>query len=536
MRGTRAKVVIFFCMLGAMIAVGCNALLDFDSFTYDPSGSEAGGDTTTTEGGGDAGDGGCIDPTGFGGKGCYRCAPTTNDQLLNACTNAKFETFDNAMRIQGFDPNNPRPPLVDGGPTPPPFDAGVVTPTDSGVDPVPPCEGPNGNDGPLFTRPNPVIVFGATGFPMDVIAKAMGSDVTMFYREEGSCVGWASMLLNAPKAGDTGKEEVTYFDNTTGVGTRCTLASSHPADVNLAALFAETCAGQNGLPPNVSVPADVQDFLGPANPVMFAVPATSKERVISAEAAYKVYGFGNASGVAPWTDEFYIFRRTPSSGNQQSTARSILLPPDALRGRDSAGSSNMRRALQQSDKPDITIGISSSEIIDINRDVMKSLAYQHYNQAVGFYPDSDPGQFDRRNVRDGHYFMWIPLHVMVKTVAGDPISAQNTVLDPDGSKKATRDAAVKKLVFVMVNRQEPPVKSVNMFNALKVIGNIPQCAMRVTRTKEAAPLEPFTPSTSCACAFEAASPGSAPAECKPCTGPADCAGSSKPTCSFGFCE
>ena len=82
----------------------------------------------------------------------------------------------------------------------------------------------------------------------------------------------------------------------------------------------------------------------------------------------------------------------------------------------------MRRALQQSDQPGKTIGISSSEIVDINRDVMKALAYQHFKQTVGFYPDSDPGAFDRRNVRDGHYYMWIPLHVMVRTSAGDPIT------------------------------------------------------------------------------------------------------------------
>src|SRR4051794_26213390 len=44
----------------------------------------------------------CIDPTGFGGKGCFRCAPTTNAELLSACTMSHFETFDNAARITGF--------------------------------------------------------------------------------------------------------------------------------------------------------------------------------------------------------------------------------------------------------------------------------------------------------------------------------------------------------------------------------------------------------------------------------------------------
>src|SRR3954471_23815754 len=41
-----------------------------------------------------ADDAGCWDDAGFGGLGCYRCTPTTNDQLLNACTKHAFVPFD----------------------------------------------------------------------------------------------------------------------------------------------------------------------------------------------------------------------------------------------------------------------------------------------------------------------------------------------------------------------------------------------------------------------------------------------------------
>ena len=528
--GVRAQFVVLTLLLGGA-AIACNSLLDFDSFEIKAADGGGGGIDAPTDGPTDTdggGDGGCIDPTGFGGKGCFRCTPTTNEELLNACTSSQFEQFDNAARIMGFDPAKPTPDLVDGGPTPPPFDAGATTPVDSGVVTVPDCD---------LTKPNPVIVLGATGFPLDVIAKAMGDDATIFYLEKGSCDGVASMILNAPKAGDGSNPDVLVFDKTSGASTKCRLQTPHPADINLSALFAESCAGQSGLPSmNVQLPAGVEDLLGPVNPVMFAVPATSSERVISAEAAYKVYGFGFASGVNPWVDENYIFRRTASSGNQQTVARTLMLPVGGLRGTDSSGSSNMRRALQQSDQPGKTIGISSSEIIDINRDVMKSLAYQHYKQNVGFYPDSDPGGFDRRNVRDGHYFMWIPLHVMVRTSAGDPVAASNTELEllPNNSK-AQRDAAVRKLALVMVNRLEAPVPSVDLFGALKKVGNVPQCAMKVTRSREGAPLTPINPSTKCGCAFEAASPGTTLPDCKRCNGPSECSGS-RPTCSFGFCE
>jgi hypothetical protein len=328
---------------------------------------------------------------------------------------------------------------------------------------------------------------------------------------------------------------MVWFDKTSGASAKCTVDTPQPADISLSALFAESCAGQSGLPSmNVQLPAGVEDLLGPVNPVMLAAPATSNERVISAEGAYRVYGFGAASGVAPWVDENYIFRRTASSGNQQTVARTLGLPVGGLRGRDSSGSSNMKKALQQSDQPNKTIGISSSEIVDINRDVMKSLAYQHYGQKVGFYADSDPGAFDRRNVRDGHYFMWIPLHVLVRTNAGDPVAASNSTLEATNTK-AQRDAAVKKLSFVMVSRLEPPVPSVDLFGALKKVGNVPQCAMKVTRTKEGAPLTPFTASAKCGCAFEAASPGTTLPDCKRCKDATECGGS-RPTCSFGFCE
>jgi hypothetical protein len=123
----------------------------------------------------------------------------------------------------------------------------------------------------------------------------------------------------------------------------------------------------------------------------------------------------------------------------------------------------------------------------------------------------------------------------VRTNAGDPVAAPNTRLDPLGTNKASRDAAVKLLTLVMASRQEAPVRSVDLFGALKKIGNVPQCAMHVTRAKDGAPLEPFKPSASCGCAFEAASPGTTGAECTRCTDASACP-STHPRCTFGFCE
>jgi len=493
--------------------MGCSALLGFGD--YEVVGGDGG---EALEASSDAGfdgateEAGCIDTLGFNGRGCFRCPPTNNEELLSACTSAAFETFDNVTRIPGFDPAKRRPPLVDAGPPLPAFDAGTSTPTDAGGGTVDPC--------PVATRPNPVFVLGATGFPLDVVQRAMGTKATMFYAEKGSCEGIDAIVTPGAQIITAGTK-VAYFDATSGTRTECTVEEDHPVDVGTSALFAETC--------KLSLPPDVQDLLGPVNPVGFAVPATSDERVISAEAAYRVYGFV-PSGVAPWDLEELVFRRRPSSGNQTTVALTLGLPNEAMRGRDSNGSSNMLRALQSSPQPKKTIGISSSEIVDVNRSAMKWLAYQHFAQPAGFYPDSSPTTFDRRNVRDGHYFVWIPLHVYARVSAGEIVGAPGQAV--------TRDAdAVKSLALVMTSRAAAPNPSVDLFGALGRLGNVPQCAMRVTRKKEGAPLEPFKPALACDCAFEAAVPnGAPPPSCKRCTDASACTDPARPSCNFGYCE
>lgn len=509
-----------FLVLGLSTAA-CDGWAHGDRYEYDYPGSSGSSGRDHGTSGNVATPEPCIDPSGFGGKGCWSCPATTSEQLLSACTTARYETFDNRERIAGFDPNDPRPP-AEPGPALPPFEGGSSTEPDPNAPPAPAC--------PIATKPNPVMVFGATGFPMETIAKAMGGHATIFFQEKGSCEGVASLVLSQRMSG-----EVVYYD-ADGTKNRCALQEEHPVDVSLSALFAQTCANQAGLAEPVALPADIADFQGPVSPVMFAVPATSKERAISAEAAYRVYGLGSGSGVAPWTDEHVVFRRRASSGNQQTVALTLGLDPNTLRGRDSNGSSNMLQALLTVSTPQKSLGISSSEIVDTNRDVMKALAYKHYGQSAAFYPDSDPGALDRRNVRDGHYFMWMPLHVLVRTSGGDPVAPSNVTLDPEGAGKADRDAAVKRLVYVMTSRQQAPVASVDLFGALKRIGTVPQCAMKVKRAKEGAPLEPFTPTVACGCAFEAAAPGTTSPDCTPCKTQSDCAGSGKNVCSFGFCE
>ena len=72
--------------------------------------------------------------------------------------------------------------------------------------------------------------------------------------------------------------------------------------------------------------------------------------------------------------------------------------------------------------------------------------------------------------------------------------------------------------------------------AVSKSGLVPPCAMTVKRTSEMGPLQAYSPPAACGCYFEATVPdGQAPASCRSCVGPADCAGD-RPACNNGYCE
>jgi hypothetical protein len=62
------------------------------------AGADSGG-----SGGVDGGEGGAANCEPQGDLDCYPCAPTTNEQFLNQCSDAECSPFDNAERIPGFD-------------------------------------------------------------------------------------------------------------------------------------------------------------------------------------------------------------------------------------------------------------------------------------------------------------------------------------------------------------------------------------------------------------------------------------------------
>ncbi len=486
-------------------------------------------------------DASCIDPTGFGGRGCYRCPPTTREQLLNACTTARCEAFDNSrlMLNDGALPMLPSPdaaadvPMVDV----PNFDV----PTDAQVMDVPVIRDA-GPGLPLCSTvsPHPIIyAAGSTAATLFLgrVAQALANSApnfTIVYKSLGSCAGVNAMVSAAsnPLTGTA-----IYWnpdmsvDPTSAAGQiSCQIDPGMPlyADVGFSDVFAASCVNlPGGLDPSL------RDFFGPNQVMNFVVPQNSASRVISGEAAFLVYGFG-ASGaasttVAPWTDPLRIHQRNSLSGTQAMIAETIGVPRDRWRGVANAGSSNVRDSLIAAGSAgqavaDRAIGILSSDFADGLRAQIRILAYQDFRQNCGFWPDSDAMSNDKRNVRDGHFPIWGPLHIFAR------VNGAGVPLRP----------GVQRMVN-LINGVENVV-GLDIIDTYARRGLIPQCAMRVTRASDGGEIRPMVSANSCGCYFEERATGlNPPPNCTPCDRPNDCPATA-PNCNRfagqarGYCE
>lgn len=364
------------------------------------------------------------------------------------------------------------------------------------------------------TLANPVYVAGSSAVKpfLAKVAAALGklsSPITVVYQSQGSCVGVNYFSSDTPsKLTGTG---VIFDANGADVAGGCTL-NDNTVDIGVSDVYAASC-GVN------SLPNGVKDFLGPIQAMTFVVPSASTQNVISAEAAYLVYGFGNDSGAAPWTDDTKIEQRSATSGTQQMIGAFLGVPAAKFKGHSNAGSGDLITSLDSSaagGNADKAIGILATDQADKNRAKIKVLGYQHFEQSCAYWPDSTATSFDKANVRDGHYTIWGPLHMFAKTSDGNVTNAN-----------------AKKIIDALAGTDIPADLDLIALEAKS--GVVPACAMRVTRTKDGGELASFMPDKSCACKFEKEATGAAPDECKGCESNSDCP-SSAPACNFKFCE
>ena len=368
---------------------------------------------------------------------------------------------------------------------------------------------------PCGTLPSPVYVSGSAQLlplirALSTALAASASPITVVFQATDSCTA-ASAFASTQSPLLTGSGQIWDYTGTQG---SCELGTGFASDVGISDLFPATCG--KTLADNVS------EQSGPVLALAFVVPKASQATSISRGAAYMVFGFGAQSSpfISPWNDPSKILHLAPTSATQLMLGLGIGVP--AARWLPSSNvltsTSAMVAALASaSDNANSTVGILSTDAADKQRALLKDLAYQDPDQTCAYWPDSSVAGYDKQNVRDGHYPLWGRSHFFFRSSdSGSPLSANVAVVLNLISGKSSTGA-------------------LNVVQLETASGLIPDCAMRVTRSAEMAPLESYMPESSCACYFTAVSTGAAPVSCSACAADADCAGST-PSCRFGYCE
>ncbi|MBK6515954.1 MAG: hypothetical protein IPM79_04140 [Polyangiaceae bacterium] len=359
----------------------------------------------------------------------------------------------------------------------------------------------------------------------NVAASLWSEDVKIFYKGYPSCLGIQNLVNNEPTTPDPAEigtlaaHQVSFWPVDPDVEELCELPfddldPDEPEiipDIVLSDVFATTCADfPNGL-------GTVADFQGPVLGFGFIVHPDSPAVSISAEAAYLVYGFGAESNVvAPWTDPLTILHRDENSGAENVFAKTIGLDVTKFAGMSLNSTGTLVTQVASATGADVntTIGGANVGIIDSRRGEIRALAYQHYDQTCGYYPDSSLDAFDKRNIRDGHYPIWGAIHIYTRVdEAGIPINA--------GANR-----------FINLTLGTDEIEGLDPI-ALEATSNlIPQCAMTVARTEDGGPLSSSLPPRPCGCYFESLTGGT---DCEACMSSAECPAEA-PECSYGYCE
>jgi len=424
------------------------------------------------------------------------------------------------------------------------------------------------------TGANTVFMSGSSAFipVVQAVANVLGAAVNIVYQKPGSCEGLAYVLGNAGTAiaPDT-DGALSIAPNGASGGVTCTLptitvgATTETGtliDIAASDVYASTCQASfsNNALNAVGSTTKTAEYLGPIQAMTFAAPTAASTTcplpgVISAEAAYIVFGFGAAASptpVAPWTNTSDIFVRFWDSGTLEMIATAINLPgglwanattPVATMNPQQATSTgNMQTKLaaaaaKSTGDSCATIGILGSANYVSG---LSPLAFQAKGQECGYLPDSAPGAGDKINVRQGRYAIWGPEHLIVNVDAsGNPLGVNSNT------------AAVNLVLNALVATSKAPVAASGdgglddadeaaLITAISApaTGVIPQCAMEVSRTTEIGPEASYAPPAACSCAFEqAAGTLVAGHTCTACTGTGAgvCTGST-PACHFGYCE
>jgi hypothetical protein len=465
--------------------------------------------------GGDAGSDAASCP-----PGCFSGTPSTDLEFFNACTHSSCVVFDNCTRLGLCD--GAAPALI----SPPVPEAGVAT--EASV-PTVPCYSASRPTTPLYMQ-------GSTNFtPFIAAMSKLVTGNTIIWQPTSSCAGaaaggFASTAMVNPTS--SSQNPATFYDQS-GNATPCALgngiaedphaidANSDPTDIGESDVFSEQCApaGQSPWTAGTAAYPNIAEYLGPVQSFVFVTPTASDQTVISAEAARLVFGLGGDNGKStPWTDPSSMLIRSPSTGTDIILSLAIDMPPTAWWGSVVKNAPAMTNDIidTPASSAEATIGVLSTDYSDnpTYKTSVNTLYFQATGQKAGFLPDSLPSTNDKQNTRDGHYSPWGFIHLYLTL---------NTSVQPPQPQPQAQ-------AFVSLFNEPNQA----LVQATILGGDVPVCAMHVTRTTEMGPLQTYAPSFQCNCFYDTSvNGGTPPATCTMCTGPSECPSQA---CNLGFCE
>lgn len=365
------------------------------------------------------------------------------------------------------------------------------------------------------------IVYGAGGSAQrDLLGKIsvqlQNSDDPLFlvYKDDGGACSGINALVGTADPTITGT--AYYWDSATGGRATCDLPLAG-AEVDFASMIVTPFACP--LVTDESLLENIAFVEGPISAVTVVVPEASTQQAISAEAFYLVYGLGPAANIAPWNnaDESYYIKRDENSAAAQILGLATGLDVVDFYGTDAGSNSNTITLLTQLADPEAGIGFCSADVADANRDKTNILAWKQFGQNVAYWPDSTAASFDKRNVRDGHYPLWMPGFLYA---LGDPDTGE------------TEDENVQVLLDYFSGLSIPGGVTQTITDTAISNKNIPQCAMEVGREGDVGPLYALEPAEPCGCYYDFATTGES--SCATCDDATPCSGTD--VCRNGFCE
>ena len=358
--------------------------------------------------------------------------------------------------------------------------------------------------------PNPVYGAGGSAITATLgkVATALAAlpePITILFADPGACIGYQAFLES---------NVTTTFKYWDAAGTQLSCdpeVTGQQVDFAHMGNTADFC-------PGLTLPDGVQDHLAPIQTLNIITSVNSSESSISSEALYFAYGFGAESQAAPWNVEAGFAKRNATSFVHLFLADTIKLSAEKFKGTQVASNQESVNAVvaAAATDPDSTLGYVSGSAADDNRDVVKTLAFQATGQTCGYYPDSNETALDKINVRQGLYQLWTPGHFYARGPAGG----------------APENAQVAALIGWFDGSVEPPA-GVDVTSIIIDSGDIPSCAMQVTREGVTGPISSFAPDQPCGCFFEKTATGAT--SCQACTVDADC-GATAPKCRRELCE